>query len=192
MINLILFGPPGSGKGTQAELIMNKLDLCHISTGDVFRNNIRQKTKLGELASQYMDRGQLVPDNVTIDLLESELDNYIDPKGFIFDGFPRTIPQAEAFNSLLLKKKIDLSMVISLEVSEDELVKRLLNRGLSSGRQDDQNESVVRNRIHVYEKQTSILKSYYINQLNDSFYSVDGESDIEDIFDKIRSIIINH
>ena len=192
MINLILFGPPGSGKGTQAELIVKDLALNHISTGDVFRKNIREKTDLGKLAVKYMDQGKLVPDEVTIDLLSQELDNFSHSKGFIFDGFPRTIPQAVAFEKLFFVKKITLSMVISLEVKEQELVNRLLKRGISSGRADDQNEEIIRNRIKVYEKQTSVLKTYYTEKLEDKFFSIDGECDIEDIFYQIKNIIINY
>lgn len=192
MINLILFGPPGSGKGTQAELIVKDLVLNHISTGDVFRKNIREKTDLGKLAVKYMDQGKLVPDEVTIDLLSKELDNFSHSKGFIFDGFPRTIPQALAFEKLFFVKKITLSMVISLEVKEQELVNRLLQRGISSGRADDKNEEIIRNRIKVYEEQTSVLKTYYTEKLEDKFFSIDGECDIEEIFYKIKNIIINY
>ena len=192
MKNIILFGPPGSGKGTQAELLKNKIKLNHISTGDVFRNNIKNSTALGELAAKYMDNGQLVPDKVTIDLLSSELEKYPQSKGFIFDGFPRTIDQAHAFDELFETKNLSLTMVLSLEVSEDELVSRLLNRGISSGRQDDQNKDVILNRIKVYNQQTSILKSYYINKIKNSFYTIDGERDVSLIFKDIHSIVSNY
>ena len=190
MINLILFGPPGSGKGTQAELIASDANLIHISTGDVFRKNIRDNTTLGQLASNYMDKGQLVPDQVTIDLLSKEVDCYIDSSGFIFDGFPRTLPQAKAFDILMQTKKMNLSRIISLEVGENELVKRLLNRGLDSGREDDRNETVIRNRIQVYEKQTSILKTYYLEKFNDLFFSIDGERSVDEIAADIKKIIL--
>ena len=192
MKNIILFGPPGSGKGTQAELLKNKIKLNHISTGDVFRNNIKNSTALGKLATKYMDNGQLVPDKVTIDLLSSELEKYPQSKGFIFDGFPRTIDQAHAFDELFETKNLSLTMVLSLEVSEDELVSRLLNRGISSGRQDDQNKDVILNRIKVYNQQTSILKSYYINKIKNSFYTIDGERDVSLIFKDIHSIVSNY
>ena len=192
MKNIILFGPPGSGKGTQAELLKNKIKLNHISTGDVFRNNIKNSTPLGKLATKYMDNGQLVPDKVTIDLLSSELEKYPQSKGFIFDGFPRTIDQAHAFDELFETKNLSLTMVLSLEVSEDELVSRLLNRGISSGRQDDQNKDVILNRIKVYNQQTSILKSYYINKIKNSFYTIDGERDVSLIFKDIHSIVSNY
>ena len=192
MKNIILFGPPGSGKGTQAELLKNKIKLNHISTGDVFRNNIKNSTALGKLAVKYMDNGQLVPDKVTIDLLSSELEKYPQSKGFIFDGFPRTIDQAHAFDELFETKNLSLTMVLSLEVSEDELVSRLLNRGISSGRQDDQNKDVILNRIKVYNQQTSVLKSYYINKIKNSFYTIDGERDVSLIFKDIHSIVSNY
>ena len=192
MKNIILFGPPGSGKGTQAELLMNELKLNHISTGDVFRNNIKNATNLGKLAAKYMDSGQLVPDEVTIDLLSSELEKFPQSKGFIFDGFPRTIDQAHAFDALFKKKDLSLDMVLSLEVSEDELVARLLKRGISSGRKDDQNKDVILNRIQVYNQQTSILKSYYTEKLSNSFFSIDGERDVSLIFNDINSIVSNY
>ena len=191
MINLILFGPPGSGKGTQAEYIVREENLIHISTGDLFRKNITQKTDLGNLANEYISLGKLVPDQITIDLLAQELDQYTSPNGFIFDGFPRTVLQAQAFDSLLGQKKMTLSMVISLEVSVLELVNRLLNRGMDSGRADDQNENIIRNRIQVYDDQTAVLKDYYANTLNKRFHSIDGERSIEKISNDIKGIITN-
>ena len=192
MINLILFGPPGSGKGTQADFIVQRNMLTHISTGDIFRKNISQKTELGKLANDYMKKGQLVPDQLTINLLESELNLFKNTNGFIFDGFPRTIPQADAFDILLKNKKMSLSFVISLEVSENELVKRLLNRGIDSGREDDQNEEVVRNRIRVYQQQTSVLKKYYLDNLKDAFISINGEREIVEISNDISNILFQN
>ena len=192
MINLVLFGPPGSGKGTQAEIIVRKEKLIHISTGDIFRRNIKEKTDLGLLAVKYMNQGQLVPDQVTIDLLSTSLDGYNTSNGFIFDGFPRTINQAEAFNNLMVSKNMYLSMALFLEVSENILVQRLLNRGIDSGRSDDQDEGVIRNRIQVYEQQTSVLKDYYAKKLMDSFYIINGEADVHDISQKILSIISSY
>ena len=189
MINVILFGPPGSGKGTQADFNVKRNYLTHISTGDIFRKNISQKTNLGKLANEYMKKGQLVPDQLTINLLENELDSFLDTNGFIFDGFPRTIPQADAFSTLLKMKKMSVSFIISLEVSENELVRRLLKRGLDSGREDDQNEEIVRNRIQVYEKQTSVLKEYYLNHLPNVVFSIDGERTIEKISNDISNIL---
>ena len=192
MINLILFGPPGSGKGTQAEFIVKKEKLTHISTGDIFRKNISQQTDLGIRASSYMKKGEYVPDQLTIQLLAHELDSFIDSQGFIFDGFPRTLNQANAFKNLLDQKKMPLSLVISLDVSENELVKRLLNRGVESGREDDQNEDVVRNRIQVYKNQTEVLKTYYADYLKDSFFSINGQKSIEDISKDIEAILIGY
>ncbi|MBJ05388.1 MAG: adenylate kinase [Flavobacteriales bacterium] len=192
MTNIIIFGPPGSGKGTQAEFIINKLNLVHISTGDIFRKNISNKTKLGILATKYISKGQLVPDELTIDLLENELDKHPNSNGFIFDGFPRTIPQAEAFENLLIKKNMYLSMLLSLEVSEIELIARLLKRGSISGRSDDRNESIIKNRIKVYNEQTSILKKYYLKKSGDIFHYIDGEKSIENISYNIQNLINTH
>ncbi len=192
MINLVLFGPPGSGKGTQADLIVKEQNIIHISTGDIFRKNIQQKTQLGQMASTYMDQGKLVPDKLTIDLLSSELDIHSNPSGFIFDGFPRTLPQAKAFDELLKSRKTPLSMVISLEVKEKELIRRLLNRGIDSGREDDQDENIIRNRINIYHQQTSVLKQYYLDKINNAFYSIDGQKSIVEISNDISSIILKH
>ena len=192
MINIILFGPPGSGKGTQAEFIIKQHALIHISTGDIFRKNIAQKTKLGKLASEFMNKGELVPDKLTIDLLESEIDNYSDANGFVFDGFPRTLAQADAFKKFLNEKKIPLSAVISLEVGEHELVSRLLKRGIDSGREDDKNTDIIRQRIQVYEKQTSILKTYYSNNLENNFFPINGERSIDIISEDIMQILSNY
>ena len=191
MKNIIIFGPPGSGKGTQAELLVKNKGLSHISTGDIFRKNIKGSTKLGVLASSYTENGQLVPDNVTSDMLSNEIESISDSKGFIFDGYPRTINQAEFFESLLLKKNMKLSMVLSLDVNEEILLKRLLNRGLTSGRDDDRNENVILNRIRVYNNQTSVLKKYYIDKLGDNFHSINGEHGIQSIFKSIDHIINN-
>lgn len=191
MKNIIIFGPPGSGKGTQAELLVKNKGLSHISTGDIFRKNIKGSTKLGVLASSYIENGQLVPDNVTSDMLSNEIESISDSKGFIFDGYPRTINQAEFFESLLLKKNMKLSMVLSLDVNEEILLKRLLNRGLTSGRDDDRNENIILNRIRVYNNQTSLLKKYYIDKLGDNFHSINGEHGIQSIFKSIDHIINN-
>ena len=191
MKNIIIFGPPGSGKGTQAELLVKNKGLSHISTGDIFRKNIKGLTKLGVLASSYIENGQLVPDNVTSDMLSNEIESISDSKGFIFDGYPRTINQAEFFESLLLKKNMKLSMVLSLDVNEEILLKRLLNRGLTSGRDDDRNENIILNRIRVYNNQTSVLKKYYIDKLGDNFHSINGEHGIQSIFKSIDHIINN-
>ena len=192
MINVILFGPPGSGKGTQAEFIVNKKNLTHISTGDIFRKNITKQTQLGKLASEFMNQGQLVPDKVTIGLLESEIDVYKNANGFIFDGFPRTLPQADAFKIFLNNKKMPLSVVISLEVGENELVNRLLKRGLDSGRQDDIKKDIIRNRIQVYKKQTSTLKTYYSENLKNKFFTINGERTVDVIAKDIANILLKY
>ena len=179
MINLVFFGPPGSGKGTQAQYIARSLHLNHISTGDIFRKNIQNKTSLGIAAEEYIKDGKLVPDDLTINLLSNEIDNFSNSSGFIFDGFPRTVLQAESFDELLKEKDMSISYVFSLEVSENELVKRLLLRGITSGRSDDRNENIIRNRIQVYHDQTSILVDFYLNSIENRFISINGEQDIK-------------
>ena len=149
MLNLVLFGPPGAGKGTQAAKLTSKYNLIHLSTGDIFRANIKGQTELGTLAKSYMDKGNLVPDEVTIKMLESEVDKTPHAKGYIFDGFPRTTPQAEALEAFLKSKNTEITLMLALEVAEDELVKRLLLRGKDSGRADDTDEAIIRNRINV-------------------------------------------
>lgn len=185
MINLILFGPPGAGKGTQSELIKQKFDLVHLSTGDMFRFHLKNETALGKLAKKYMDAGELVPDQVVIDMIDNKLDEEKQANGFIFDGFPRTIEQAEALDNLLKKKKWSITKMISLEVDENELVKRLLLRGKDSGRKDDQDEAIIRNRMKVYEEQTSPLKKYYNKQGKHS--AIKGVGKIEEINAKIAA-----
>lgn len=185
MINLILFGPPGAGKGTQSALIKEKFDLVHLSTGDMFRFHLKNETELGKLAKTYMDAGNLVPDQVVIDMIDKKLEEEKDANGFIFDGFPRTIDQAKALDELLEKKGWKIDKMVSLEVDEDELVKRLLLRGQESGRKDDQDESVIRNRMKVYEEQTAPLKDYYKAQGKHS--PVEGVGSIEEINTKIAA-----
>ena len=161
MKNIVLFGPPGAGKGTQADRIKNKYNLFHISTGDVFRFNIRNNTKLGVLAKQYMDKGDLVPDEVTIQMLNNVVENNLEVNGFIFDGFPRTKSQANALDDLLLKYNSSISAMIALEVADKVLIERLLERGKKSGRADDSNKSIIENRIKEYYSKTAILKTFY-------------------------------
>lgn len=187
MTNLVLFGPPGAGKGTQANFLKEKYKLVHISTGDVFRYNIKNETELGLHAKSFMDKGQLVPDNVTIEMLGAEVDSNPEANGFIFDGFPRTVAQAEALAMLLKEKNTQVSAMIALEVDDEVLVQRLLERGKTSGRKDDANEEVIRNRIHVYYEETAILKQFYLKQ--DKYFGVDGVGSIGDITERISKVI---
>ena len=189
MVNLILFGKPGSGKGTQAEFVKRKYDLVHISTGDLFRNNISNNTDLGLLAKSYMDKGDLVPDEVTIKMLEAEVNKHPNANGFIFDGFPRTTIQAEILDQFLSTLKLSISMTIALEVDENLLIDRLINRGKDSGRADDQDRSKIQNRFEEYNNKTYPLINYYKNQ--DKFYEVNGVGDINEISTRIFNTIDN-
>ena len=179
MLNLVLFGPPGAGKGTQSALLIDKYNLVHLSTGDIFRYNMKEGTDLGKLAKSYIEKGALVPDEVTIKMLEAEVNSNTESKGFIFDGFPRTNAQAEALDAFLSSKGTAISAMLALEVEEEELVSRLLERGKSSGRADDQNPEIIKNRIQVYENETAILKDYYTEQ--NKFVGVKGIGSIESI-----------
>jgi len=187
MTNLVLFGPPGAGKGTQAEVLKQKYDLVHISTGDVFRYNIKNATELGTLAKSYIDKGQLVPDQVTINMLNAEVDKNPDAKGFIFDGFPRTEAQAQSLQELLHSKGEEVSAMVALEVDDEILVQRLLERGKTSGRPDDADEAVIRNRIQVYYSETAILKNFY--QKQNRYFGIDGVGAIEQITDRLSATI---
>ena len=187
MINLVLFGPPGAGKGTQAVRLTEKYNLVHLSTGDIFRANIKNETELGKWAKSYMDKGELVPDEVTIKMLESEVDKNPQAKGFIFDGFPRTIPQAEALDKFLKSKQTDIKLMVALDVPEDELVKRLPLRGKDSGRADDTNEDVVRNRINVYNNQTAVVANFYNAQ--NKFSKINGVGSIDEISQRLYNAI---
>ena len=187
MINLILFGKPGAGKGTQAAFLKEKYKLAHISTGDLFRYNIKNGTDLGNLAKSYMDKGDLVPDQVTIDMLEAEVDRNPEAKGFIFDGFPRTKSQAETLDRFLATKGMDITATVALEADDDLLVSRLLERGKSSGRTDDQDEIKIRNRFEEYNQKTAVLKTYY--QAQNKFHSVNGIGTIEEITSRLTQLI---
>lgn len=187
MLNIILFGPPGAGKGTQSENLITKYGLTHLSTGDIFRFNMKNDTELGKLAKSYIDKGQLVPDEVTIKMLESEVSKVESPKGFIFDGFPRTEAQAEALDTFLEGKGLSITKMLALEVEEEELTKRLLLRGKDSGRSDDQDENIIKNRIAEYNKKTAPLKEFYAKQ--SKFVGVEGIGTIEEIFERLCSAI---
>lgn len=183
MLNLILFGPPGAGKGTQAVKVAEHFQLVHLSTGDIFRANIKGGTELGVLAKSYIDKGALVPDEVTIGMLRGVVEQNPDAKGFIFDGFPRTIPQAEALDRLMVEQNTYINAVISLEVDEEELVTRLKLRAEVSGRSDDADENIIRNRLAVYRNETLPLKDFYSEQKKVKI--VNGIGEIEQIFSDI-------
>lgn len=187
MLNIILFGPPGAGKGTQSEKLILKYKLVHLSTGDIFRANIKGETALGKLARNFMDNGQLVPDEVTISMLEQEVNKNPNAKGFIFDGFPRTKAQAEALDKLLKSINTSITMMLALEVKEEELKKRLLLRGKESGRPDDQNPQVIQKRIDVYNNETAPVKSHYSAQKK--YIGVKGVGAIEEIFNALCDAI---
>lgn len=187
MFNIILFGPPGSGKGTQSEKLIAQYQLKHLSTGDLLRSEIAAKTPLGLEAKGFMDKGQLVPDEVVIGMISSALEANPTAKGFLFDGFPRTEAQSEALDKLLQLKKTGIGVMLALEVTEEELVKRLLNRGLTSGRSDDTNEEVIRARIAEYEKKTAVVADYY--KKFDKVVAVKGEGSVEEIFGNLCSEI---
>lgn len=187
MTNFVLFGPPGAGKGTQANFLKEKYNLVHISTGDVFRFNIKNETALGLLAKSFMDKGELVPDQVTIDMLAAEVEKNAGAQGFIFDGFPRTNRQAKALDQLMQSKDSQINAMIALEVEDEVLVERLLERGKSSGRADDADESIIRNRIKEYYTKTAILKDYYSDQ--NKYFGVDGFGSIEGITKRLCNTI---
>ena len=187
MKNIILFGKPGAGKGTQAALLRDTFQLVHISTGDLFRYNISNNTSLGTLAMSYMDKGDLVPDEVTIKMLEAEVDANPEVGGFIFDGFPRTAAQAEALDVFLDGKNLSIRATIALEVDEEMLISRLLNRGKDSGRSDDQDEDKIRNRFAEYNKKTAPLIDYYKAQ--NKLYSIGGEGTVAEISEQLTSLL---
>lgn len=189
MLNIVLFGPPGAGKGTQSKRLIDKYGLIHLSTGDIFRANIGGNTELGQLAKSYIDKGQLVPDEVTINMLKSEVKKHGNPEGFIFDGFPRTKAQASALDELMDSLNSFISAMIALDVPEDELKERLRKRAEESGRSDDADPNVIANRIEVYKNETAPVKSFYKDQ--NKFYSINGLGSIDEITQRMYDQIEN-
>lgn len=187
MLNIVLFGPPGAGKGTQSEMLIKEYQLVHLATGDIFRFNIKNGTELGKLAQGYMDQGKLVPDEVTIKMLNAEVEKHPEAKGFIFDGFPRTNPQAQALDQLLSSKGTAITCMLALEVPEEELKKRLLKRAEVSGRADDANIEVIENRIAVYNEETAPVKSYFDKQ--NKLLLIDGTGSVESITERLFKAI---
>ncbi|MEY3368533.1 MAG: hypothetical protein RI973_1688 [Bacteroidota bacterium] len=187
MINLILFGPPGSGKGTQAAKLVEDYQLVHISTGDLFRYEMGNDTPLGKLAKSYIEKGELVPDSVTIGMLKNKVDANPDANGFIFDGFPRTVAQAEALDQLLADMGTSINCLVALDVSDDEITKRILLRGQTSGRSDDNDERIIRNRIDVYKSETTPVFDYYAGA--GKSHKVDGIGSIEEILERLKAVI---
>lgn len=183
MLNLVLFGPPGAGKGTQAEFLINTYDLLHLSTGDLLRSEISEKTNLGLEAKKFMDKGELVPDAVVIGMIKNKLDNNQKVKGFIFDGFPRTVEQAMALDELLNENQTPISGMLSLEVEEQELTDRLMKRGIISGRPDDQDLNIIKNRIQVYHQKTAPLAEYY--SIQGKYFSINGMGEIPEIASRL-------
>jgi len=187
MLNIVLFGPPGAGKGTQSERLIERYGLIHLSTGDIFRYHLKNETELGKLAQTFMDQGHLVPDEVTIKMLKDEVLKQSDPKGFIFDGFPRTNPQAHALDTLLKELNTSITVMLGLEVEEKELKARLTNRAISSGRADDADPEIIANRIAVYNRETAPVKEFYAAQ--DKYMAIDGIGTIDSITERLYSAI---
>ncbi|MFC5269363.1 adenylate kinase [Adhaeribacter terreus] len=190
MLNLVLFGPPGAGKGTQSQKLIDKYNLVHLSTGDLLRSEITAGTELGLKAKALMDEGILVPDEVVIGMIDNKLKENKTAGGFIFDGFPRTVPQAEGLDRLMKENGTEITCMIALEVDEEELTKRLLLRGKTSGRPDDQNEDLIRKRVQEYNNKTTPVANYYEKQ--GKFFAVHGIGEIEEIFDNSCAIIDRH
>ncbi len=190
MLNIVLFGPPGAGKGTQSEKLIARYNLTHLSTGDLFRKHIAEGTDLGRAAQRYMDEGNLVPDEVVIGMVKDKIVNTPDSQGFIFDGFPRTVAQAEALDAFMEENGTPITMMLALTVDEEELLKRLLNRGKISGRPDDQDPEKIRNRFAVYQRETTPVAEYYKKQ--GKYHEINGVGSIEDIFNQLTAVIDAH
>ena len=187
MINLVLFGKPGAGKGTQAAFLKSQYQLFHLSTGDLFRHHIQGSTDLGKLTKSYIDKGDLVPDHITIDMMKETVNENLNVKGFIFDGFPRTTAQAGALDNFLLDNAMRITASIALEAGDDVLLERLVNRGKTSGRVDDQDETKIRNRFVEYNNKTAPLKTFYTAQ--GKFHSVNGIGSVEEITQRLTGVI---
>ncbi len=187
MLNIVLFGPPGAGKGTQSERLIEEFGLVHLSTGDIFRFNMKNDTELGKLAKSFIEKGQLVPDEVTINMLKAEVQKHEDAAGFIFDGFPRTNAQAKALDDFLSEMGESISSMISLDVEEEELRNRLSERAKVSGRADDANPDVIQNRINIYKKETAPVKDYYASQ--DKWVMIDGMGTIDEITERLFAAV---
>lgn len=187
MIAIVLFGKPGAGKGTQAEFLKEKYNLTHISTGDVFRYNIKNETELGKKAQEFINQGQLVPDEITINMLKAEVENNMDKAGFLFDGFPRTIAQAEALDQFLASINLSITATVALEANDDVLVARILERGKTSGRADDQDETKIRTRYEEYNEKTAPLIDFYKNQ--GKYHAVDGIGTVEEVTNRLSNVI---
>lgn len=186
-LNIVLFGPPGAGKGTQSAFLIERYGLVHLSTGDLLRGEIKEETELGIAAKELMDKGELVPDHIVIGMIRNKIESHHEAKGFIFDGFPRTNAQAEALDEMLTTKSEPIVAMLALEVPEEELVKRLAHRGKTSGRTDDQDGSIIRNRIREYENKTAPLKEYYSAQ--GKFKGIDGVGELGEITERLVKAI---
>ncbi|HEY5511667.1 MAG TPA: adenylate kinase [Prolixibacteraceae bacterium] len=189
MINLVLFGPPGAGKGTQALYLSKTYQLIHLSTGDILREEIASGTPLGLMVNKIISRGELVPDEMVIELIREKLEKNPESNGFLFDGFPRTVPQAKELDKLLVHYGRNVSAMLSLEVEKEELILRLLNRGITSGRSDDANRAVIENRIQVYIEKTEPLIKYYKNA--GKYESINGTGSVEEITERLKRCVDN-